>query len=227
MVGGKQNLVVRHSVFRAMGKQMPRAMSPALSASENSDRHQNQSSPAPQSPLTSLTRQSRAPKRRAIRQLLRQRLVVRRSAPRGRGYKQICQHRGRHCGHSRRLAGKSTIVELRIHKFSRRVSGKRPACAIRAMRPRSKAQHKHPGVRIAKPWHRLTPILVIFISPPLLKSNPLPILHQPRTSRAGDDLRIKLNEPRWKSHAVWRGHSCPREFHSSKIGMGGKRVESL
>src|SRR5579863_44200 len=130
----------------------------------------------------------------AVRQLLWKRLVVGRStANRGRDVN-IFQLQPVITISRIGLVGKSGFKQHGIHEFAGRISGKRTAGAIGAVRSGSEAKNKHPRGGVAEAGYGLSPVFAIAICATLLASNPLAIFHQARTAGAGYDLGIEFDE---------------------------------
>jgi hypothetical protein len=63
------------------------------------------------------------------------------------------------------------------------------------VRSRSKPEDKNASVGIAEPGHGFAPVLAIAIGATPLASNLFAILHEARTTGAGNDLGVKFDEP--------------------------------
>src|SRR5579863_6828825 len=131
----------------------------------------------------------------AVRQLLRQRLIVGRSTANRRGDVDVVELESVQTIGRVWLIGKTSLVQHWKHEFAGCVPGKRAASAVRAMCAGSEPQNQDPSFWIAESWHWLSPILTIAISPAFLARNLFAILHQSRTTGTIHELRVKPNQP--------------------------------
>ena len=129
--------------------------------------------------------------RPAIRQLARQRLIVRRRTPRRRRNIRIHQRQPIVPLHRHRPIRKSRIVKRAIQKLSRLIPRKRPPRSVRPMRSRRQPHQHQPRARIAKSRHRLAPINPVPIRPPFFPCHRLAVRHQPRTFPARNNFFIE------------------------------------
>ncbi len=136
--------------------------------------------------------------REAVGDLLACRLVVgRRAADRGRDEGVLqCQPVVWSLG--RRDVGEARAMQRGHQEIARApdaVAGEHTAGTVCAMSGRGEAENQQSRPRIAEPRHRPYPVRVVAIRPPLLSSDPLAIVTQPRAFLAGYD------------RLLWRGAS--------------------
>ncbi len=129
--------------------------------------------------------------RPTMRQLARQRLVVRGSTPRRRRNVSIQKFQPIVALHRDWPVRKSRVIQRAIQKLPRLISRKRPPRPIRTVRTRCQPHQHQLRVRIAKSRHRLPPINPISIRPPFLTRHRLAIHHQSRTLPARDNLFVQ------------------------------------
>lgn len=116
--------------------------------------------------------------------LLRRRFVVRRRAPRRRRDPRIAQLQPILPPVAHRLRRKPRLMQHAIQEIARLVAREHPPRPVRSMRPRRQPHNQHPRPRIPKRRHRLPPILLMPVRPPLHPRHLLAMRPQPRTSRA-------------------------------------------
>src|SRR5580693_8465337 len=109
--------------------------------------------------------------RSALRQLLRKRLVIGRSAAYRRRDVEAFQLKAILAIGRGGLVGKAGFIQNREHELARRISGERPAGAVRAVRSGSQAEDKNARIGIAKAGHGLAPVIAIAIGATPLTSN--------------------------------------------------------
>ncbi len=107
-------------------------------------------------------------KPRAIAHLLRQRLISRRRTPRRRTDIDIPQDQPIPLLHARRLIGKPDAMKSREQEIPRPIAGEYATRPIRPMSCRRQSHDPDPRRRVAKPRHRLPPILPLHKRPSLL-----------------------------------------------------------
>ena len=126
-------------------------------------------------------------------QLLRQRLVIGRSAADRGGDIEVFQFKAVITGIGSGLIGKSGLVEDRIHEFTGRIPCKRTSSAVRAMGAGREAEDQDTRMGISEAGNGLAPVLPIDVCATLLARDLLAILDQPRTPRAGNNFAIQLD----------------------------------
>src|SRR6266536_4473686 len=128
--------------------------------------------------------------RRAIRQFLRQRLVIwRRATDCSRDVK-ILQNQTVIAVGAERLAGETNLVQHWIHEIAGSVSGERASGAVGSMSSRSQPKHDDASVGITEAWHRFAPVLPLAVSAALFDGDLLAIGNQARTASTGNDFSV-------------------------------------
>jgi hypothetical protein len=74
------------------------------------------------------------------------------------------------------------------------VAGEHPSCPIASMRRRRQADQEQPRIRIAKTRDRLSPVVLVGISPHFFARNLLLPAYQPRALVTRDDPELELYE---------------------------------
>jgi hypothetical protein len=128
---------------------------------------------------------------RAIANLFRQRLVVRRSAPdRGRN-KRVLESEAVARVLRLGLVGKARTVKLRVEKIAGTVSGEHAPRPVRAMSGRRQTDDHQFGLRVAEGRHGPPPVGPIAVRAALSPRNLLAVAHQPRALPARRDFAFE------------------------------------
>lgn len=110
-------------------------------------------------------RHLRSQVRRAVTNLLRQRLVPRRRAPHHRANPCMPQPKPIRCRRSSRLRREPKRMQNRIQEGTGTVSGKRTSGAVGPVGSRCQTKDQKARSRIPKSWHRPRPVRLVNVRP--------------------------------------------------------------
>jgi len=131
---------------------------------------------------------------RAVGDLLRRRLVGRRSAMHGGSDIGVVQTQAvifvERCG----LGGEAGVVQHAIQEVAGAVAGERASSAIGAMRAGSEAENQDAGPRVAPAGNGPCPVVPFAIGAAFFPPELLAIVHQSRAAGASGDLCIEPDE---------------------------------
>jgi len=155
--------------------------------------------------------------RAAVRELGRQRLVCRRSAPeRGRDVRPVKLQTVISADRSR-LVRKARPIERAIEKIPRSVAREHPAGPISPMCCGSKTENQQPRLFISESGYGLSPIVPFAIGSPPLPGHLFAIDHEPGTFPASHNLFIEF--PERVGHGKSRRYHEPFASLKSSYGM--------
>src|SRR2546423_6543354 len=141
----------------------------------------------------------------AIRNLLRQRLIVRRRAPARRADVGVLESQPIIPVQASSLIREARLVQRRAQKIARAVAREHTPRAIRSMRCGCKSQNQKLRVSISESRDWLPPVRALAIRTPLFLRYFLPIAQQPRTLPASHNFLIQNAEQQlFFSHEVSR-----------------------
>ena len=128
--------------------------------------------------------------RSAVRDLTRQRLVLRRRAPNSSGNVTITQAQAVVSVNRFRLIREAGLVQCSKEPVAASISSEDPSGPVTAVRRRREADDEEARSRITKTWNRFTPVLLIRESLYLFASDPLAPFDEPRAEPARDDTFV-------------------------------------